>query len=101
MKPSSLALQALTLLVVAASAPVWAQDGARSAAPAVVQPGAPGQPTKKLPATTTGKLPPLSQADIDFMQSMIPKIDAETLAPATRLRHGSSASSRSAFSVLA
>jgi uncharacterized protein (DUF305 family) len=37
----------------------------------IVQPGAPGQPTKTLPPTTKGVLPPLSQADIEFMQGMI------------------------------
>ena len=37
----------------------------------VVQPGAPGQPSKKLPPSTTAKLPPLSQKDVDFMQGMI------------------------------
>jgi uncharacterized protein (DUF305 family) len=41
------------------------------AGPVVVQPGAPGKPTKRLPASTTGKLPPRSQADMDFMQGMI------------------------------
>jgi uncharacterized protein (DUF305 family) len=40
-------------------------------APVVVQPGAPGKPSKKLPPSTTGKLPPRSQADVDFMQGMI------------------------------
>ncbi len=45
------------------------QKGA--SAPAVVQPGAPGQPTKTLPASTTGTLPPLSRADVEFMQGMI------------------------------
>jgi uncharacterized protein (DUF305 family) len=40
-------------------------------APVVVQPGAPGQPSRKLPPSTTAKLPPLSQADVDFMQGMI------------------------------
>lgn len=39
--------------------------------PAVVQPGAPGQPTRSLPATTKGKLPPASLADVQFMQGMI------------------------------
>jgi uncharacterized protein (DUF305 family) len=42
-----------------------------SAAPVVVQPGAPGQPSKKLPTTTTAKLPPRSQAEVAFMQGMI------------------------------
>ena len=39
--------------------------------PVVVQPGAPGEPTKTLPAGTHGTLPPLSQADVEFMQGMI------------------------------
>jgi uncharacterized protein (DUF305 family) len=37
----------------------------------VVQPGAPGEPTKPLPATTHAKLPPISRADVEFMQGMI------------------------------
>ena len=39
--------------------------------PVVVQPGAPGQPSKTLPASTKGTLPPRSQADVEFMQGMI------------------------------
>jgi len=39
--------------------------------PVVVQPGAPGQPSKRLPPTTKGTLPPRSQADVEFMQGMI------------------------------
>jgi uncharacterized protein (DUF305 family) len=53
--------------LVAVSANKQHNDGA----PVVVQPGAPGQPTKRLPASTTGKLPPLSPAEIEFMQGMI------------------------------
>jgi len=41
------------------------------APPVVVQPGAPGQPSRKLPPSTTAKLPPLSQKDVEFMQGMI------------------------------
>ncbi len=37
----------------------------------IVQPGAPGQPTKILPASTTAKLPPRSRKDVEFMQGMI------------------------------
>src|ERR1044072_4121424 len=40
-------------------------------APVVVQPGAPGQPTRTLPATTRATLPPHSPADTQFMQNMI------------------------------
>jgi uncharacterized protein (DUF305 family) len=46
-----------------------AQNG--SSGPVVVRPGAPGQPTKILPASTRAKLPPSSQKDVEFMQGMI------------------------------
>jgi uncharacterized protein (DUF305 family) len=39
--------------------------------PVVVQPGAPGQPTRVLPVTTRAKLPPRSAKDMEFMQGMI------------------------------
>jgi uncharacterized protein (DUF305 family) len=39
--------------------------------PVVVQPGAPGQPSRTLPPSTTAKLPPRSQAEVEFMQGMI------------------------------
>jgi uncharacterized protein (DUF305 family) len=41
------------------------------AKPVVVQPGAPGQPSRTLPPSTKGALPPRSQADVEFMQGMI------------------------------
>lgn len=44
---------------------------AQEAGPVVVQPGAPGQPTRKLPPSTRAKLPPHSPADVQFMQRMI------------------------------
>jgi uncharacterized protein (DUF305 family) len=47
-----------------------AQQSAPSG-PVVIQPGAPGKPSKRLPPSTTGKLPPRSQAEVDFMQGMI------------------------------
>jgi uncharacterized protein (DUF305 family) len=37
----------------------------------VVQPGAPGQPTRTLPSSTRATLPPHSPADVQFMQGMI------------------------------
>jgi len=37
----------------------------------VVQPGAPGKPSVKLPPSTIAKLPPRSQAEVEFMQGMI------------------------------
>jgi uncharacterized protein (DUF305 family) len=39
--------------------------------PVVVQPGAPGQPTKTLPNSTRASLPPPSPKDVEFMQGMI------------------------------
>jgi uncharacterized protein (DUF305 family) len=40
-------------------------------APVVVQPGAPGEPTRRLPSSTTAKLPPASPAEAEFMRGMI------------------------------
>jgi uncharacterized protein (DUF305 family) len=39
--------------------------------PVVVQPGAPGTPSRRLPASTTAKLPLHSHAEVDFMKDMI------------------------------
>jgi uncharacterized protein (DUF305 family) len=54
-------------------APVAAQQpGApEPATPVIVQPGAPGEPTRTLPSTTHGILPQLSHDDVTFMQGMI------------------------------
>ncbi|HEY6119903.1 MAG TPA: DUF305 domain-containing protein [Pyrinomonadaceae bacterium] len=52
------------------SLPVCAQEPAPPT-PVVVQPGAPGQPTRTLPASTRATLPPRSPADVRFMQGMI------------------------------
>jgi uncharacterized protein (DUF305 family) len=41
------------------------------AKPVVVQPGAPGAPSKTLPSSTRAILPPRSAADVGFMQGMI------------------------------
>jgi uncharacterized protein (DUF305 family) len=52
------------------SSAMWAQQTDPSM-PAVVQPGAPGKPSKTLPPSTKGTLPPPSRADVEFMQGMI------------------------------
>jgi uncharacterized protein (DUF305 family) len=65
------ALVGATALAASLSLPAAAQQIGHAPAPVVVQPGAPGQPTKTLSPSTTGKLPPLSQADVEFMQGMI------------------------------
>ncbi len=49
---------------------VCAQQPAQ-AKPVVVQPGAPGKRTRILPSSTKAKLPPVSAADVQFMQGMI------------------------------
>jgi uncharacterized protein (DUF305 family) len=41
------------------------------AKPVVVQPAAPGAPSKQLPPSTRATLPPRSSADVQFMQGMI------------------------------
>jgi uncharacterized protein (DUF305 family) len=56
----------LFILICLLSLRVSAQE-----TPVVVQPGAPGQPTKTLPPTTKAKLPPNSPADVQFIQHMI------------------------------
>jgi uncharacterized protein (DUF305 family) len=48
-----------------------AAQQADPATPVVVQPGAPGQPTRTLPSSTRPTLPPYSPADAQFMQGMI------------------------------
>jgi uncharacterized protein (DUF305 family) len=49
---------------------MWAQQ-TDSATPVVVQPGAPGKPSRTLPPSTRATLPPRSHADVEFMQGMI------------------------------
>ncbi len=63
-----IALAAFTGLL---SLPVRAQQTAVPATPVIVQPGAPGQPTKTLPPSTRATLPPSSPKDVEFMQGMI------------------------------
>jgi len=64
------ALLGAGILVCGFSPPVSAQQ-ADTAAPSIVQPGAPGQPTRPLPSTTRPSLPPVSPKDVEFMQGMI------------------------------
>jgi uncharacterized protein (DUF305 family) len=62
------AILAVSACTIFFSTPTKAQQ---TTAPAIVEPGAPGQPTKTLPPSTKGTLPPLSPADVGFMQGMI------------------------------
>ncbi len=65
----SLSLAAANLQQTNATAP--ASAAASSNAPVIVQPGAPGQPSKILPPSTHAILAPVTEADIEFMQGMI------------------------------
>jgi uncharacterized protein (DUF305 family) len=71
---NSVALSGVVLTIVLSSSFFsGAASGRQSGpeAPVVVQPGAPGKPTKTLPPNTSAKLPPRSNADVEFMQGMI------------------------------
>jgi uncharacterized protein (DUF305 family) len=48
-----------------------AQEAPAADTPVVVQPGAPGKPSKTLPSSTRATLLQPSQADVEFMQGMI------------------------------
>jgi uncharacterized protein (DUF305 family) len=53
------------------SSTVCAQEAGSKEPPVVVQPGAPGQPTRTLPPTTRATLPTRSPKDVEFMQGML------------------------------
>lgn len=59
---------ALTFFV---SIPAHGQKPASEGSPTIVQPGAPGEPTRTLPSSTRAILPPRSQKNVEFMQGMI------------------------------
>ena len=63
------AILAAGSIVFVFSLAVQAQQGEMKAV--VVQPGAPGQATTRLPESTRAQLPPLSAKDVEFMQGMI------------------------------
>jgi len=63
-------LISICVVVCLLSLSVYAQQ-AEPPAPVLVQPGAPGQPTKTLPAETRPTLSTPTAADINFMQGMI------------------------------
>ena len=67
---TSCALAAASTLASWSSLRVYARQTGPDA-PVVVQPGAPGKPTRVLSPTMKGALPPTSPADAQFMQGMI------------------------------
>jgi uncharacterized protein (DUF305 family) len=69
-------IEPLPAVLMAAVAILWtmpaiAQQSDAAPQPIVVQPGAPGMPTRTLPPATRPSLPALSAADVEFMQGMI------------------------------
>jgi uncharacterized protein (DUF305 family) len=64
------ALLALSAFTLSFSCVARAQRS-KPSYPVVVQPGPPGMPSKRLPSSTHAVLPPLSSADVEFMQGMI------------------------------
>jgi uncharacterized protein (DUF305 family) len=58
----------VSAVFISAAARAQETDAAK---PVVVQPGAPGEPSKTLPPSTRAALPPRSPADVEFMQGMI------------------------------
>ena len=74
-RPSSVREIAVSLLAASVCAiffcVVAGAQQTEPAKPVVVQPGAPGSPTKTLPPSTRATLPPRSPADVEFMQGMI------------------------------
>jgi len=65
------ALVALCAVAAATGLSAHARQTNPAPPPVVVQPGAPGQPTRALSPSTTGKLPGWTQDDVKFMQGMI------------------------------
>ena len=61
----------LLFTVVLLSSYARCQQADSANGPVVVQPGAPGQPSRTLPASTKGTMPQRSQADVEFMQGMV------------------------------
>lgn len=66
----SFLISAIAVFAATFSLPVRAQQS-DPAPPVIVQPGAPGQPTRRLPPSTRPTLPPTSPKDVEFMQGMI------------------------------
>jgi uncharacterized protein (DUF305 family) len=65
------AVATVTATMIFGCAVAAAQNSDSASGPVVVQPGAPGEPTKRLPDSTRGVLPPVARADVEFMQGMI------------------------------
>jgi uncharacterized protein (DUF305 family) len=65
------ALVATSILIASVFPQAYAQQANPADPPVVVQPGAPGEPSRTLPPSTRPIAPKVSQADVEFMQGMI------------------------------
>lgn len=70
-KPARIAFVAFAAVACFLPLQILAQQTDSKESPIVVQPGAPGQPTRVLPPSTRAKMLPLSAKDVEFMQGMI------------------------------
>ncbi len=61
----------LAVLALAAGLLVCGASAQTAPGPVVVQPGAPGEPSRTLPSSTRPIAPPVVRADVEFMQGMI------------------------------
>ena len=61
----------LSVAAIAVFSQSLSAQTAETSPPAIIQPGAPGEGSKVLPANTRGQLPPRSPKDVEFMQGMI------------------------------
>jgi uncharacterized protein (DUF305 family) len=69
--PNRAGVLAVCLIALGFALPASAQKDESGDGPVIVQPGAPGQTTRILPADTKAKLPPVTPKDVEFMQGMI------------------------------
>jgi uncharacterized protein (DUF305 family) len=67
-RPRSLFAVSFSAVVLCCTAGAQQSDSPK---PVIIQPGAPGAPSKTLPSSTRAVLPPRSAADVAFMQGMI------------------------------
>lgn len=68
---SSIAMFLAIVLVCAEAMSLELRAQQETCGATVVQPGAPGQPSRTLAGNTHAALPPISTADVEFMQGMI------------------------------
>lgn len=69
--PLKARFSSLVFLLALSSFAAYSQESDAKSRPVVVQPGAPGQPTKELSSSKMAVLPTISAKDVEFMKGMI------------------------------